>query len=51
MQSDFQEFSMNKVASEATMYLKSEPALLDRFISDLRAIDAKTAEEATLETI
>ncbi len=34
MESDFQEFSIKKVASKATLYLKTEPVLLDNFISE-----------------
>ena len=40
-----------EVASRATMYVKSEPALLDRFIVELRAVAAGTSEDAELEAI
>jgi hypothetical protein len=50
-QSEFGEFSVTKVASEATLYLKTEPALFDNFISQLKSLDAKKREEAHLETI
>jgi len=50
-QSEFGEFSVTKVASEATLYLKTEPALLDNFISELKGLDAKWREEAHLEAI
>ena|GEM_PF-5052395 len=38
-----------KVASEATLYLRTEPALLDRFIDELKGLDAKTSDEAYLQ--
>ena len=50
-QSEFEEFSVTKVASEATLYLRTEPALLDNFISELKGLDAKRREEAHLEAI
>jgi hypothetical protein len=50
-QSEFQEFTKNKVASEARLYLKSEPALLDRFILELASISADTSDEASLECV
>lgn len=50
-QSGFEEFSVTKVASEAILYLKTEPALLDNFISELKGLDAKRREEAHLEAI
>jgi hypothetical protein len=50
-QSEFGEFSVTKVASEATLYLKTEPALLDNFIGELRSLEAKKREEAHLESI
>src|SRR5688500_14903403 len=37
-ESDFSDFGKKKVASSATMSLRSEPALLDRFIEELRRI-------------
>jgi len=51
MESGFEEFSIKKVASKATLYLKTEPVLLDNFISELRALNAKKREEANLEAI
>ena len=50
-QSKFGEFSVTKVASKATLYLKTEPALLDNFIGELRSLEAKKREEAHLEAI
>ena len=42
-QSDFEDFSVAKVASEATLYLRTEPALLDNFIAELKSLNAKKA--------
>jgi len=50
-ESEFAEFAKKEVASGATMYIKSEPALLDRFIAELQALASGEAEEATLEAI
>ena len=50
-ESEFVEFAKKEVASRATMYVKSEPALLDRFIAELRAVSAGTSEEAYLEAV
>lgn len=50
-ESDFAEFAKKEVASRATMYVKSEPALLDRFIAELGAVAAGTSQEAYLEAI
>ena len=48
-QSDYKEFGIKCVASEATLYLISEPALLDKFIDELRKLQATVTDEATLE--
>lgn len=50
-ESDFVEFAQKQVASKATLYLKSEPALLDRFIVELDALATGKSEEAELEGI
>jgi len=50
-QSEFEDFSVMKVASEATLYLRTEPALLDNFIAELRSLHAEQREEAYLEAI
>jgi len=50
-ESGFEDFAIKKVASEATLYLKTEPALLDNFISQLKALDARKREDAYLEAI
>lgn len=51
MESEYSEFSVNKVASQATLHLRTEPVLMDNFISDLKALNAKARDEATLEAI
>jgi hypothetical protein len=51
MESEFKEFSIKKVASEATFYLKTEPVLLDNFISELKALNNKMRDDANLEAI
>lgn len=50
-ESEFVEFAKREVASRATMYVKSEPALLDRFIAELRAVAAGSREVAYLEAV
>ena len=50
-QSAFEDFGRKNVASEATLYLKTEPVLLDNFLEQLKALDAKKREDAYLETI
>lgn len=50
-ESGFDDFSIKKVASKATLYLKSEPVLLDNFIAELKALDAKKREDAYLDAI
>jgi hypothetical protein len=48
-ESDWRPFSKTDVASCATLYLKSEPGLLDRFIGELRRVCSGTQDKATLE--
>jgi hypothetical protein len=48
-QASFEDFTLTKVASEATLYLKTEPALLDRFIDELREVSTQKRGEAYLE--
>jgi len=50
-QSEFEDFSVTKVASEATLYLKTEPVLLDNFIDELRGLDGRRREDAHLEAV
>ena len=37
-QSEYFEFKGHQVVSECTLFLRTEPALLDRFITELRAV-------------
>jgi hypothetical protein len=48
-QLEFEEFGIKNVASEATLYLVSEPILLDNFIDELKALNAGLRDEAKLE--
>lgn len=48
-ESAYAEFANREVASRATLYVKSEPALLDRFIAELHALAAGNSEDAYLE--
>jgi len=50
-QSDFSDFGRKNVASEATLYLRTEPALLDNFIGELRQMSGGRRDEALLEAI
>ena len=50
-ESDFEEFAKKTVANRATIYLKSEPALLDRFIVELQSLVSGEHKEASLEAI
>lgn len=51
MESGYNEFSVNKVASTATLFLKTEPVLLDNFLNELKSLNAKGQDEANLEAI
>jgi len=48
-QSAFTNLSIGEVASEAKMYLVSEPVLLDNFIAELGGLANGVREDATLE--
>jgi len=50
-QSDFGDFAMKNVASEATLYLKSEPVLLDKFLASIGNLATKNEATAYLEAI
>src|SRR5262245_2346997 len=50
-QSDYMDFKGSQVASEAQLYLVSEPVLLDRFIEELAALNRGEREDATLECV
>jgi hypothetical protein len=44
-------FGKMEVASSATLYLKSEPGLLDRFIGELRRLCSAAQDKATFECV
>lgn len=50
-QSDFEEFGIKTVASEATLYLNTEPALLDNFTAELAELKSGKRDDAHLEAI
>ncbi len=50
-QSDFCDFSIENVASKATLYLKSEPVLLDRFLASIGRLVTENDATAYLEAI
>ena len=47
-ESDWNDFTLSKVASRATLYLKTEPALFDNFIVELGRLRDGETEEASL---
>ena len=48
-QSEYKDFKGSQVASEARLYLMSEPVLLDRFIDELAGLNRAERKDATLE--
>ena len=50
-ESDFVEFGKKKVASCATMFIESEPILLDHFITELKGLATGKLEHAILEGV
>jgi hypothetical protein len=50
-QSDFMEFTKTLVASEATLYLVTEPALLDQFIVDLKKLKSGVDQQVFLQAV
>jgi hypothetical protein len=48
-QSDFREFGKKTVASEATLFIWTEPILLDNFISELKSLASGKRDHAHLE--
>ncbi|HSQ30024.1 MAG TPA: hypothetical protein VLN49_09250 [Gemmatimonadaceae bacterium] len=50
-QGTFRSFKRGEVASEARMFLRTEPALLDRFVAALPALDASDGGNAILECV
>jgi hypothetical protein len=50
-ESDYFDFKGTQVVSAAKLFLRTEPALLDRFITELREAGAGQRQEATLECV
>lgn len=50
-QTDFQDFGRKNVASEAMLYLRTEPALLDNFIAEVKEMSEGKRDDVALETI
>ena len=50
-QGEFFQFKSTQVATRAEMYLRTEPALLDRFVAALPALDGSGPGEALLECV
>jgi hypothetical protein len=50
-QSDYADFKKSEVASEARMYLKTEPGLLNRFIAELGSLNAGNSQDANMECL
>ncbi len=48
LQGDYGEFSVSKVASQAVLYLRSQPVLLDNFIDELKELSENRRLDATL---
>lgn len=51
MQTDFFDFGIKKVASEAVLYLISEPSLLDNFIHQFKMVGKEFGNIALLECL
>lgn len=51
MESDYSDFGPKNVASEANLYLISEPSLLDDFIQALRSLSEGNCVDADLDAI
>jgi len=50
-ESDHSDFGKKTVASCATLYLQSEPGLLDRFVGELKSLSSRTRDDASLEAV
>lgn len=50
-QTEFHDFGTKQVASEATLFLKTEPALLDNFVQAMANLSTGSEERAHLEAI
>src|SRR5215813_1801598 len=48
-QSDFKEYGIKTVASEAVLFLRTEPALLDNFIAELDGLRRGNRDDAKLD--
>ena len=51
LQGEFQKYKNTEVASEAKMYLRSEPVLLDRFIEAVSELKVKDGSSVELECV
>ena len=47
-ESDWREFTKTQVANEATLHVTTEPALLDTFVAELRALESGRSTVAVL---
>ncbi len=47
-QTEFYSFGKKEIADEATMYLKTEPSLLDNFVSGIKSISKNVGNEVEL---
>ena len=50
-ESEWEEFTHTKVASNSTLFLRTEPALLDNFILSFKGLSTSTTDEASLQCI
>lgn len=50
-QTEFKDFSITQVASEASMYLLSEPILLDSFLGELERLIQGSGDHASLACV
>ncbi len=50
-ESEWNGFTHTKVASNATLYLRTEPGLFDHWLSDLKKLKNGSSKEAVLECI
>ena len=50
-QSEFERFAEKEIASEAKLYLVTEPALFDEFVHALEALSVARSDQAELEAI
>lgn len=50
MQPEFEESTVNQVAGEATLFIRAEPALLNRFIAELGTLNSDDSDEKEMET-